>query len=538
MIPRAIADLLQRLRGAGAGVEEGRLAAILELNRALAAAPDLDATLALLLDHAVELFGAERGFVVLGEPHPSSWRFVATRSLDREPVRNPAQKISSSIVRHCLAENRGMYCEDAQTGDFGAARSVAELRLRSVLCAPLAAGADVVGCLYLDHRFQSGVFGAGDVGWLQAFADQASIAIHLRRLLEENRELTARLRDRNHELEAQVVEQAAQLSAMQPVPSNRGELEHDYEAVVGESPALLRCLQLVDRVTDGDFPVLLVGESGTGKELLARALHENSPRKAGPFVAVNAAALTASVVESELFGHVRGAFTGADRSRKGLVREADGGVLFLDEITEMAPELQAVLLRFLEQSSARPVGADVEVSVDVRVVAATNRDPAAAVADGVLRADLFYRLAVVRIDLPPLRQRGADVTCLARHFLERAAAARSGPPKTLSPAAARALQQHVWPGNVRELGNELQRLDATVSGEEIEPGHLSLAPATAPASVGGSLDLAELERRAIEMALQQADGNKAAAARLLGISRRALYNKLERGSGRGRLKKT
>jgi DNA-binding NtrC family response regulator len=527
VITRRFSDLLGRLRKSGRESDRARLAAILELNRALARVDDRQALLRLLLDEAVGLFGAERGFVVLGSgADPATWTVPAARSLDREPVRSPERKLSSSIVARCLQAQEAQFCADAQEGDFKAAQSVADMRLRSVLCTPLVAGAELLGCIYLDHRFQSGAFAADDLPWLQAFADQAAIALYLHGLLEENRAYGRQLQQRNRDLEEQLAAQAEALAQLD-APRSRAELAHAYPDIVGRGPLLLRCLHLVDRVIPADFPVLICGESGTGKELLARAIHGYGPRAKAPFVAVNAAAIAPGLMESELFGHVRGAFTGAARDRPGLLAQAAGGVLFLDEITELDPDLQVKLLRFLEDPSVRPVGGERAQRIDLRVLAATNRDPRRALAEGALREDLYYRLAVVTIELPPLRERRGDIRWLVEHFLAQAAAERGAlAPRRLTAECAAAMAARAWPGNLRQLRNEVLRLDALATEEEI--GAALLSPETEPVADAATLDLQQLERWAVREALRRARGNKSEAARLLGISRRALYNKLDR----------
>lgn len=517
-------EFLSRLRG-DSSQDRSRLVAILALNRELAKANDRGALLDRILDEAVSLFRAERGFVIQGASE-STPRVVAARNLDAERVKAADEKVSQTVVRECLGNGRSVFEEDAQVGEFSAAQSVEQMGLRSVLCVPLRVGDEILGGLYLDHRFHSGAFEAGDLPWLEAFADQCAIALHLHRLLESARAHERSARDSAVELASEVVDQADHLAELGATPS-RSELENEYRDLVGESPALLRALHLVDRVGAGDFPVLIVGESGCGKELVARAVHENGGRSSGPFLGVNVAALSADLVESELFGHVRGAFTGADRDRRGLAREADGGVLFLDEVTEMPLDMQAKLLRFLEEHMVRPVGSDVMYPVDLRVVAATNRDPLQAVRDGRFREDLYYRLSVLRVNLPPLRDRLSDLPLLVGHFLEEAARARSGIARRASVALIEELGRRRWAGNVRELRNVILRLDALAESDEIGTRDLEpevIEPTTDPAS----LQLAKVEKATIISALEVAKGNKAQAARLLGISRRSLYDRLGR----------
>ncbi|MBL8754984.1 MAG: sigma 54-interacting transcriptional regulator, partial [Planctomycetes bacterium] len=375
------ADFLQRLRGDARDGERQRWLTILGLNRQLAAAESRVAVLTVLVDEAVRLFGAERGFLIGRVGDGSDIRVEVARSFERESVAHPERKVSTTIVQKVLQTGVGVYSADAQQDDLAAAQSVADLRLRSVLCMPLRVGSRVIGVLYLDHRFQAGVFSDQDLPWLMAFADQGAIVLHLHDLLQQNKAQAALLAENNRALQQTVAVQAEALAA--PAPAlRRSQCKHAFPGLLGESPALLRALHVLDRVVDTDLPVLLTGESGVGTEVAARALHAGSARARNAFVGVNAAAVSPALLESELFGHVKGAFTGADRDRPGLLRSAAGGTLFLDEVTEMDLELQAKFLRALEERKVRPVGGDREYTLDVRIVAATNRDPRAAIAAG------------------------------------------------------------------------------------------------------------------------------------------------------------
>jgi DNA-binding NtrC family response regulator len=341
-------------------------------------------------------------------------------------------------------------------------------------------------------------------------------ALELARLHRENRHLRARLADR----------------------PDGSSLPSD---VIAHSAAMLAALDLAKRAARGRSSVLITGESGTGKEVVARLVHYHSDRVDQPFVAVNCKAFAEGVLESELFGHVKGAFTGASRAKPGLFRRADGGTLFLDEIGETAPDFQAKLLRVLQERRVRPVGGDAEVPVDVRIVAATNRDLGTEVSEGRFREDLFFRLCVIPVPLEPLRNRREDVLPLARHFLARWSREIGAALTGWSDEVERHLLEHPWPGNVRELENAIERGVVLAKGEQLELADLALAtglepkavsdPGSAPevpadAPLQHALDLATSHH--VERALAVADGKKSEAARTLGIDRTTLYRLIRR----------
>ena len=323
----------------------------------------------------------------------------------------------------------------------------------------------------------------------------------------------------------------------QEVESLREELREmgRFGPLVGRSPAMQPVYDLLSRVGPTRATVLLTGESGTGKELAAETIHRLSRRSEAPFFAVNCGAITQTLIDSELFGHEKGSFTGADKSRQGYFENAEGGTLFLDEFTEMPLESQVKLLRVLETGKLMRVGGSAALDVDVRVIAATNRDPQQAIADGKLREDLFYRLNVFPIALPPLRERGEDIELLARHFLDQLNT-REKTHKRLSPEADARLRAYAWPGNVRELKNAVERAailaDEAIGAELLpEPGTAPVPNAATSASgpmlqvrVGSSLE--ELERRMILATLNELGGDKRRTAEVLGISLKTLYNRL------------
>jgi two-component system, NtrC family, response regulator HydG len=296
-----------------------------------------------------------------------------------------------------------------------------------------------------------------------------------------------------------------------------------------QSTAMRTVMALVDRAALRDTPVLLIGESGTGKELLARALHKKGPRVAGPFVAVNCSAIPETLLESELFGHRKGAFTDARDDQRGLFQLADGGSIFLDEIGDMAPALQGKLLRVLQEKEVHPLGSPKPVPIDVRIITATHRDLTALVAEGRFRQDLLYRINVIEVRVPPLRERSDDLEPLVRDLLEQYGAKLGKQNCSVSAEAMAVLRRHTWPGNVRELQNVIERAlvlgTGTVIGLEDLPESVRDAPPSDAGRVGGRR-LADVEREHIVHTLRAVAGNKAAAARVLGLNRKTLYRKL------------
>lgn len=311
---------------------------------------------------------------------------------------------------------------------------------------------------------------------------------------------------------------------------------HGVDNMIGESSEMRRVFNLLSRVAEADVSVLVLGESGTGKELVARAVHTRSQRKDGPFIAVNCSALPEALLESELFGHTRGAFTDARSPRRGLFQQAHGGTLFLDEIGDLPLALQPRLLRALQERKVRPVGSDTEIDIDVRVLAATNQDLESAVTEKLFRGDLYYRLNVVQVRLPPLRARGNDVLLLAQHFLRQTASRLDKHVERLSPSVAERLLAYSWPGNVRELQNCIERAVALTAYDQLgvddlpekirdyRPSQVLLA-SDHPSEL---VTMDEIERRYILRVLDVVSGNKSLAAQILGFDRRTLYRKLER----------
>ncbi|MBM4439949.1 MAG: sigma-54-dependent Fis family transcriptional regulator [Candidatus Rokubacteria bacterium] len=314
-----------------------------------------------------------------------------------------------------------------------------------------------------------------------------------------------------------------------------------FEGFIGKSAPMQAVFETIRKTAASGSTVLVTGESGTGKELVARALHEASPRHARPFVSINCGAVPETLIEAELFGHVKGAFTGAVAASEGLFAAADGGTLFLDEITEIPPSLQVKLLRAIQERQVRHIGDTRDIAVDVRLVAASNRDVQRAVADGVLREDLFYRLNVIPIHVPPLRERRDDIPLLVAHFIEKVAAAQGKPVRRVAPEAMALLEAHPWPGNIRQLENVIERALVLGTGDVIDvhalPGDLRQPSRAGDLPVDLPMDgldleatLAQIEQRYIEMALQRTSGVQTRAAELLRVSFRQFRYKLRKHS--------
>jgi len=515
-----------------------QLRRLLTLSRRLNSEASVERILDDVIDTAIELTHAERGFLLLRQPD-GALAAVVSRNFAAADLEVDTATVSRSIAERAAQTGEPVLTVDAGIDErFGAAASVAALRLRSVLAVPLRQRGSITGCIYVDHRLRGGAFDDGAATVLGELADIAAIAIENARLSEDLRRTTRAVDELNARLSAELAERDAELVRVRSELPDRERLRHRYEQIVGRSPAMLRMLDIVDRAAATSLPVVIVGESGTGKELVARALHEHGPRKDRPFVAINCSAVPEQLLESELFGHVRGAFTGADRDRRGLFEVADGGTLFLDEIADTSPAMQAKLLRVLQDGVLRRVGDTATRKVDVRVIAATQRSLAELVAAGRFREDLRFRLEVIAVAVPPLREREGDIPLLVERLLARLAPDR---PPRLTRAAQRALAQHRWPGNVRELENALARGiamgDDVIDVEDL-PEALSAAAArpepTRPA-LGDDLRLkpavAATEQAYITAAMARAKGNQTVAARLLGLSRFGLQKKLRRLAG-------
>jgi Nif-specific regulatory protein len=440
------------------------------------------------------------------------------RVSEKHPERDAApQQVRASrvVLRRVLADRAAILTANAQE-ELSSSESIAGGQILSMIAVPLWRGDDIIGLIQADNRFSANMFTHNDLEVALLLGAQAALAIDNSTMVQRLRVAEERARGEN-------------------VYLKRREQKVKFDNIIGESPAMKAVLSQLERVIDTRATVCIEGETGTGKELIASAVHYQSSRREKVFVAQNCAALPENLLESELFGHKRGAFTSADSDKKGLFEIADGGTLFLDEMGEMPMSLQAKLLRVLQEGTIRPVGATSEKQVDVRIICATNRDLSAEVEQGRFRQDLYYRLMVFPIKLPPLRDRREDIPQLAAHFLKRYAEEYRVELPGFTQDALDALASYNWPGNIRELENEIQRLVI-----QAEPGHwievtdLSSrlrkieGTVTRIAPKQGTLKemMDQVERWLIAEALRDHGGNKTKTAASLGITREGLHKKL------------
>ena len=508
---------------------------LLNINKRLNSELRLGRLLDEIIDTIVELTRAERGFLLL-KGRKSGVRPRSARNMDRRSLETEELRLSRSIAEQVIETGEPVLTIDAQSDSrFGTAASVHALRLRSILAVPLRVKGEVVGAVYVDDRVKPGAFGDGALELVQDVADQAAIAIENARLLSENRRRQREIESLNRQLQKEVDRQRIELEGLRrELDDQRRELatKYSYDAIVARSAAMEKVFRVLDRVIDSEVSVVIQGESGTGKELVARAIHFNGARQERPFVTENCGAIPETLLESVLFGHVKGAFTGADRSRPGLFEIASGGTLLLDEVSEMSPAMQSKLLRVLQEGEVRPVGGERLMRVDVRVIASSNRDLGELVKKGEFRQDLYYRLNVITVVLPPLRERLEDIPLLVEHFLGKHGNERV---EAVDRSALRMLTAFQWPGNVRQLENEVMRA-AVLADDVISEEHLSpeLVDGAAAGNLpkGSDLDLRahveRLERNLITQALDRFGGNQSRASEALGLSRYGLQKKMTR----------
>ena len=493
----------------------GALAALSEIAAALNSARAPEAVLDAVLTQAMAVLDAERGFVLLdttgdgeastAEPGATPFEVRASRNVSDADLAG-LRSLSTSVVEEVLRTGEPVLVfEAAEDARYGGVESVVLQHIQSIACVPLRLRDRQIGAVYLDAVKRRGRFTREHLPFLRAVADQAAIAVEHARRVAALREENARLR-------------------------REAQTRHGFGEMIGRSAAMESLFETLGRVLDTDVTVLIEGESGTGKELVARGLHYDGPRADRPFVSLFCGSLPDDLLESELFGHVRGAFTGATADKKGLFETADGGTIFLDEVGDLSPKLQTALLRVLQTGEVKRVGEASTRRVDVRVVSATNRPLADLAEDGRFREDLMYRLNTIRVEVPPLRRRRQDVPLLAHHFMERYAVGTRARVEGFTPEAVDALAGYRWPGNVRELENTVERAVVLARGALVGTDDLRL-PEISPGAADTlafepGLTVKEAERRLAERTLGALDGNVSETARMLGVSRRWLQYRL------------
>ncbi len=528
--PRVLATrAIDDVRGAESVVEhdESRLRALYDAQKRIGGAEGLHEVLLAICAGAFELVpGATHVTVVLrddgddeGPRGTASYIPIVTRVRGQQGAATAAIPVTRSVFRKVVLERTAVLAADAPL-EVGHSESLMGAQIRSVMGVPLWKGDEILGVLQMDNRESTGVFTSADLDVCAVLAHNASLAVANARLVQRLRAADERLKKENVFLKTR--EESRRVGKEQ-------------QEIIGSSPAMRALFDQLAKVVDTRVTVLIQGETGVGKELIAAAVHYRSRRRAQLFVSQNCAAISPNLLESELFGHRKGSFTGAHEDKKGLFEIADGGTLFLDEATEMPPALQSKLLRALQEGEIRPVGATHEKRVNVRIVAATNRPLEKEVAEGRFREDLYYRLNVFPIRVPSLRERREDIPVLAEHFLKRYATELGKSAAGFTQQAMELLQAFEWPGNVRELQNEVQRLVIQIdAGSFVTPELLSprirqiegLVDRVKPAKGTLKETMDQIERWLLVESLREHDNNKTAAAKSLGITREGLHKKL------------
>jgi Nif-specific regulatory protein len=469
------------------------LNALLKISNIVHAIRDLNDLQGQLLDLIFEVVPAGRGAILLADREGHQFNSMFARM--RKPTPAPLVKVSRTVARQVLEQGIAMLGSDvAGSDELRGVESLAESQVRSLLCVPLTVFQRVIGCVYLDSDTLSDRLNEEHLQLVTAIAGISAVALENARRLQW-------LEQENDRLTVEVSQE---------------------RSLVGEGARMKDVYQFLKRVSPTESTVLIEGESGTGKELAARALHRNSPRANKPFVAINCAAIPETLLESDLFGYERGAFTGAAAQKKGRIEAADGGVIFLDEIGEMPLLLQVKLLRVLQEREFERVGGNHPIKVDIRIIAATNSNLEQAVREGSFRQDLYYRLAVLKITMPTLRERRDDIPMLVRHFVQKHAKRCKVKPRPVSREALARLVNYDWPGNVRELENAIERALVLGSSEMILPEDLPESLLERPAAPEMSeakyhAAVKELKKQLILEAVEQTKGSYAEAARILGV---------------------
>jgi transcriptional regulator with GAF, ATPase, and Fis domain len=466
----------------------------------------VDELLEALLDDVIEFTGAGRGVVLLVDPSEGDLRQPRVRALrhvQRETIVDATGALSDSIVRQVLETKRPIIVSDALTDTtFGKSESVIALKLSSVMCVPLISQGEVIGALYVGNDEIKSLFNRKQLDLLTILAAQASLIL-------QNAMLVSALRADKEKLSAEL--------------SNK-----HFGEIIGSCPSMMEVYRKLQRVATTDISVLITGETGTGKELIARELHQRSNRVKGPFVIVNCGAIPENLMESEMFGHVKGAFTGAIASRTGKFQQADGGTLFLDEVGELTPQLQVKLLRAIQERVVYRVGDARPEKCDIRILAATNRSLDEMIKTGEFREDLYYRLNVVNLWLPPLRDRGDDLIIIAKSLMTKHVGELRSQVRGFSPQALSAIRKYSWPGNVRQLENRIKKALVMCDRPLLAPEDLDLGEQEVQNIVPLEKAKEDFQRRYVLEILERNNGNRTQTARDLGVDPRTIFRYLER----------
>lgn len=474
---------------------------LFEISQTLNSILSLERLLSKVMDLAIETLHAERGFIILRNESSDGLKIAAARNIEKQNV-NDLSTISRSVVRSVLHDRKPLLTHDAKVDTrFRGSESVRLHNIVSIMCVPLLLKDRLFGAIYVDNTRKKGVFSDEDLEFLIIFANQAGTVIENARLHESLLDENVRLRQEVRKI-------------------------YGHDSMIGRSPKMLRFFELLDRVIDSDVSVMLLGETGTGKELAARTIHYNGPRREKNFVPLYCGSLPETLLESELFGSKKGAYTGAVQDRQGLFEVADGGTIFFDEVCDVSHPIQAKLLRSLQEGEFRRVGETKIRKADVRVISATNKDIKKEVRGGRFREDLFYRLNVISITLPPLRERKKDVPILADYFLKRYADKAGRRIEGLTDEAVSKLTRYDYPGNVRELENTIERAVLLSTSNRITNREITFEMRDVREDTT-SASLAEREKTYILDVLEKKGGNRRETAEALGISLRSLQYRLK-----------
>jgi Nif-specific regulatory protein len=525
---------LFRIKPAGKAPDTG-VVGLYEIVKIINSTLDLQEVLGRVLDLAIRRLRAERGMILLLDPITNALRTRVVRNI--KEVEGESKRSPQSIVKEVIQSGSSVMSADARADErFIESETVITENILSILCVPLIIKERIAGAIYVDHRQARHLFSQKDLNFLEAFADQAAVAIENARLYEELEEARTRLSLENDSLRREVL------------------VEKHLDSVVGQSEAVAKIQFAIRKAAAGHSTVLIRGESGTGKGLVARIIHNVSPRRNGPFIKFNCAALPETLAESELFGHEKGAFTGADRRKLGRFELANNGSIFLDEIGKMTLAIQAKLLRVVEDKEFERVGGTQTIKTDVKIIAATNLDIERAIEQNTFREDLFYRLNIIPLMLPPMRERKDDIPLLAEHFIRKICKDLGVETKSLEQGVLDLFLRYNWPGNVRELEATLHRAIVMSNGEVItradfyglfaDAGIIMTGPSGAsPASPSmlnpliGKMDItsevydevmSNIDKQLIERALENSGGRIREASRRLGLARNTLKAKIQK----------